>query len=697
MKKEYILQGLTCANCAAKIETDILKLEGVTFANASAISSTLILNVRDGYADNIITIIENIVHRHEPDVVVIDKSSVGAQEKLEETGDKPRLARLATGGLIFVLGFALGFMDERFSIAAHILAYAVLGYDVIWRALRNIAKGQIFEENFLMSVATIGALVIGEYPEAAAVMLFYQIGEYFQEAAVRNTKRSITGLMDMRPDYANLRDGDVIIKVTPESVNVGDIIIVKPGEKVPLDGIIVEGESDLDMRSLTGESLPRSVKAGDNALVGCVNQGGTLAVEVSKPFGESTAAKIIQLVENVGGQKAHAESFITRFSRYYTPVVVLLAALVAVMPPLLIGGAWAEWINRGLVFLVISCPCALVISVPLSFFSGIGRASRHGILIKGGNYLDALNNLDIIIFDKTGTLTKGVFEVTRVNAMGGYTEAEVLELAARAEAFSKHPISRSILSAYGKTPEKAEYYQEYAGRGVSAEVDGKTILAGNLRLMDAHGINAEGGDDTTVHVAFGGSYAGNICIADTLKPDSAAAIRALKNKGVRKTVMLTGDNERVARAIADELSIDETHAELMPHEKVEYLERLDSEKRVGGRLAFVGDGINDAPVLARADIGIAMGGLGSDAAIEAADIVLMTDEPSKLADAVDIAKMTRRVVLQNIIFALAVKTVVLLMGALGFATMWEAVFADVGVSLLAVLNAVRILRTRRFD
>lgn len=527
-------------------------------------------------------------------------------------------------------------------------------------------------------------------------MLFYQIGELFQDMAVRRSRKSISSLMDIRPDSANVKRNGAWISVSPQEVAVGEIIVVKPGEKIPLDGVVIDGESMLDTRALTGESVPRSIKKGDTALSGCINQSGAVTIEVTKEYGESTVSKIIDLVENAASRKAPTENFITKFARYYTPAVVILAALLAVVPPLLFGGVWAEWINRSFVFLVISCPCALVISVPLTFFGGIGSASRKGVLVKGSNYLEALNSLETVVFDKTGTLTKGVFRVSDINTDNGFTGGQVLQLAAAAESMSNHPIARSIAEEYGGEIDESKItdYSEISGHGISAVYDGSRVLVGNDKLMKRFGINFKKCEKagTVVYVACDGKYAGSILISDEIKSDSRKAISQLKALGVKNTVMLTGDNEEIAKAVSGELGLDVYHSQLLPDQKVEILERLDKSKGKGGKLAFVGDGVNDAPVLARADIGIAMGGLGSDAAIEAADVVLMTDEPSKLVEAVKTAKATRRIVKQNIIFALAVKAAFLVLGAFGIAGMWEAVFGDVGVMLLAVLNAMRILK-----
>ena len=570
-------------------------------------------------------------------------------------------------------------------------------WDVIWTALRNIAHGQVFDEHFLMAIATVGAFATGEYPEAVFVMLFYQVGELFQSYAVGKSRKNISALMDIRPDCANLeRDGEVV-EVDPEEVSVGDVIVVKPGEKIPLDGTVLEGVSSLDTAALTGESLPRNVAVGDDVLSGCVNQSGLLRVRVTKPFGESTVAKILDLVENAGSRKAKAERFITKFARYYPPAVVIGAVLLAVLPPLLGSGDWGKWFHQALVFLVVSCPCALVISVPLSFFGGIGGASRAGILVKGGNYLEVLAKTEIVVFDKTGTLTRGVFRVTSVHPQG-CAESELLETAALAESWSDHPISHSIREAWGKDLDLSRVTdaQELSGRGVQVKVDGQTVCAGNGKLMDELGVSfspaAETG--TVVYLAREGEYLGCIVISDEVKPDAAQAIAGLKVCGVRRTVMLTGDAQAVGEAVAAQLGLDEVHTQLLPADKVERVEALLKQTSPKGALAFVGDGINDAPVLSRADVGIAMGALGSDAAIEAADVVLMDDKPSKIAIAIAIARRTLGIVRQNIVFALGVKAIVLILGAVGVATMWLAVFADVGVSVIAILNAMRALKIK---
>ena len=694
--KEYILQGLNCANCAARIEDSVRRLEGVSFASVNYFTATLRLEIADSRPGDIRKEIESIVHKHEPAVVVYEKTNSIRAESVKT--NRTQIIRLIAGAVILSAGMAL----ERFSetneyvpAAIFVFGYLLLGGEVILRAIRNIARGKIFDENFLMSIATIGAFAIGEYAEAVGVMLFYQVGEFFQELAVRKSKKNIADLMDIRPDFANLLINGQITRVTPEAVQAGDVIIVKPGEKIPLDGVVMEGESTLDACALTGESAPRKASVSDTVLSGCINQAGVLTIRVTQTFGESTASKIIDLIQNAAGKKAPTENFITKFARYYTPAVVGLAALIAIIPPLFFGGAWADWFNRGLVFLVISCPCALVISIPLGFFGGIGGASRKGILIKGGNYLEALDNIDLVVFDKTGTLTKGVFKVTAILPANGFSKGELLEAAAKAETFSNHPIALSILRKYGKEVDKngLAKYSEMAGHGVSVNAYGRTILAGNEKLMAEMGVAFDEAQSigTKVYVSMDGLFIGCVVISDEIKPDSREAIAACKALGVGKTVLLTGDDPWIAEVVAKELKIDEAYGGLLPQQKVEKLETLNRQKRSNGKLAFVGDGINDAPVLAMADIGVAMGGLGSDAAIEAADVVLMTDEPSKLAEAIEIARFTKRIVWQNIIFALGVKALFLLFGAMGIAGLWEAVFADVGVALLAVLNAIRVI------
>ena len=602
-------------------------------------------------------------------------------------------------GLPFVsVGRTAADGTAAFALAAwarFLLPYLVIGWDVLWRAVRNIAHGQVFDENFLMAIATVGALFIGEYAEAVFVMLFYQVGELFQSYAVGKSRQSIAALMEIRPDYANVeRDGQVE-QVDPDEVEVGETILIKAGERVPLDGVVLEGRSDLDTAALTGESLPREVQSGDDVISGCVNLTGLLKVRVTRAFEESTVSKILDLVENAGSKKARAENFITKFARYYTPAVVLSAVALAVLPPLIGAMTWSESLHRALIFLVISCPCALVISVPLSFFGGIGGASKAGILVKGGAYLEVLSRTQIVVFDKTGTLTKGVFNVTAIHPET-CGEDRLLELSALAESWSEHPIARSLREAYGKDIDAGRVadVEERSGRGVRAVVDGAEIFVGNDKLMDDIGVSWHPCHrvGTTVHVASDGVYLGHIVISDEVKPDAKEAVAALKAAGVRKTVMLTGDAQAVGEDVAKQLGLDEVHTQLLPADKVERVEKLLKEVSPKGALAFVGDGINDAPVLSRADIGIGMGGLGSDAAIEAADIVLMDDKPSKIAHAIRIARRTLSIVRQNIVFALAVKLLVLVLSAVGLVSMWAAVFADVGVSVIAILNAMRALR-----
>ena len=608
---------------------------------------------------------------------------------------KRMLFRVLASAVLFAVALLLP-TEGWLRLFTFLIPYAVIAWDVLWRAVRNIAHGQVFDENFLMSLATVGALATGEYPEAVFVMLFYQVGELFQSYAVDQSRKSITSLMDIRPDYANIEVDGQLRQVDPEDVAVGDTIVIKAGERIPLDGVVLEGTSNVDTAALTGESLPREAQPGDDVISGCVNLSGLLRVRVTKAFEESTVAKILDLVENSSSKKAKAENFITKFARYYTPAVVLAAVALALLPPLFTSIQWVDSIQRALNFLVVSCPCALVISVPLSFFGGIGGASKNGILVKGGNYLEVLAKTELVVFDKTGTLTRGVFNVTAIHP-DHCGEAQLLELAALAESYSDHPISRSLREAYGRETDASRVsdVEEIAGRGVKAVVDGHTICAGNDKLMEDIGVSWHPCHrvGTTVHVASDGVYLGHIVISDEVKPDAKEAITALKACGVRRTVMLTGDAKAVGESVAQELGLDEVHTQLLPADKVTRVEALLGEVSPKGALAFVGDGINDAPVLSRADIGIAMGGLGSDAAIEAADIVLMDDKPSKLADAIRIARRTLAIVRQNIVFALAVKFLVLALSAAGVANMWEAVFADVGVSVIAILNAMRALKT----
>ena len=688
MKQEFVLEGLNCPNCAARIEADAGKLTVVTAASLNLMQQTLTLEISKD--DDIFSKVERIVHSYEPDVKVRLKADEHTHDHAHEGDTKKMILRMGIGAAVFAAAILLGG-----KLPLYIAAYVILGYDVVVSAVRNIVKGHVFDENFLMSLSSIGAFFIGEYPEAVAVMLFYQVGEFFQDLAVQRSRKSISDLMDIRPETASVKRNREWLTVSPENVAVGEWILVKPGEKIPLDGVVLMGDSMVDTRALTGESVPKSVHPLDEVLSGCINESGLLTIQVTKSYSESTVAKIIDLVENASSRKAPTENFITAFARYYTPAVVILAAMLAVIPPILTGGMWAEWIRRAFVFLVVSCPCALVLSVPLTFFGGIGAASRHGVLVKGSNYLEALNKVSTVVFDKTGTLTKGVFKVTEIIPGENVSPEQVLQYAAWAENFSTHPIATSILAAYGKNePISLSQYREIPGYGLEVETAGRKILAGNAKLMEKENIPYIACEKvgTKVYVAVDGIYQGCILIADELKADSKNAIAALKGAGVEKTVMLTGDNKNIGDAVAAELGLDESYAQLLPNEKVEVLEKLDSRKRPGSKLAFVGDGINDAPVLARADIGIAMGGLGSDAAIEAADVVLMTDEPGKLVEAIGIARETRKIVVQNIVFALGIKGIFLVLGALGMVGMWIAVFGDVGVALLAVLNAMRILK-----
>lgn len=609
---------------------------------------------------------------------------------------KRQLYKIIVAAVLFAVAFMLP-ASGYWRLAVWSAAYFIVGFPIVRKALKNIGHGQVFDENFLMTVATIGAFALGEYSEGVAVMLFYQVGELFQSYAVNKSRKSIAALMDIRPDYANVeRDGNVV-KVSPEEVRPGDNIVVTAGEKIPLDGIIIEGYALIDTAAITGESVPREAVAGDEVISGCINLNGRLKVKVSRDFGQSTVARILDLVENASSKKASVENFITRFARYYTPAVVFLALAIAVLPPLFVAGAqFNDWVYRALTFLVISCPCALVISIPLGFFGGIGAASRNGILVKGSNYLEALAATEISVFDKTGTLTKGCFEVSMIKGVG-ISEAMLLETAAYAGSNSTHPASQSVRRAYGKEIDlkRVTDFEELPGRGVRAMVDDKTVLLGNKKLLDEYGVvfEAENAAGTILYVAENGVYKGFVLIADEIKADASSAIAALKKAGIKETVMLTGDNYAAAESVAQKIGLDKFFANLLPEQKVEKVEELMKEKSASGKLVFAGDGINDAPVLALADIGIAMGGVGSDAAVEAADIVIMTDEPSKIAQAIRISKKTLNIVRQNIVFALGIKFLVLLMGAEGLATMWDAVFADVGVSVIAIINSMRALKS----
>ena len=599
---------------------------------------------------------------------------------------------------LFLIAMVIKFENEWINNGIFIVSYIIVGFEILRKAVRNIFRGKVFDENFLMSIATLGAFAIGEFPEAVAVMLFYQVGELFQDYAVDKSRKSIASLMDIRPDYANIiRDGKEE-KVDPSEVNIGDTIIIKPGEKVPLDGVAIDGKTTLDTKALTGESVPRGVEVGDQVLSGCINLNGVIKVKVTKEYGESTVSKILDLVENASSKKAKSENFVTKFAAYYTPIVVIIAIILAIVPPLIIEGAnFQDWLYRALSFLVVSCPCALVISIPLSFFGGIGGASKMGVLVKGSNYLEALSNAEIMVFDKTGTLTEGVFEVQNVESIG-ISKEELLKIAAYAEYYSNHPISKSIKKAYNKEIDEKEIIdsQEISGKGIEAKIGNQAVLAGNEKLMNEKGIEYTKCTHvgSVVYVAIDGKYVGHIVIADKIKEDAKRTIEELRKNNIKETVMLTGDRKNIGEAVAKELGIDKAYAELLPDGKVEKVEELLKTKSPKGKLVFVGDGINDAPVLAMADIGIAMGGLGADSAIEAADIVIMTDQPSKIISAIKLSKKTMRIVRENIIFAIAVKVLVLILTAVGLSSMWQAVFADVGVSVIAILNALRALRVK---
>lgn len=732
-----ILNGLGCANCAMKIEEKVKKLDYIKEATVNFATKKLIVVMKkDKDKEEVIKEIGDIGGKIEDGLTVSlipvrtkskksscegDSCCSGEEQGHEghnhgshsghghehESGHghshgggegslKNNIIRFGIAFVLFLIPFIVP-VSGGVRFAIYFASYILAGGEVILRACKNILRGDIFDENFLMSIATIGAFAIGEYPEGAAVMLFYQIGEIFQDYAVDRSRKSITSLMDIRPDYANLITGTTTTTVSPEEISVGDFILVKPGEKIPLDGIVVEGNSLVDTTALTGESVPREVEVGDTVLSGCINTSGLLKIKVEKEFGESTVSKILNLVENASNKKAETEKFITKFARVYTPIVTGLAVLIAIVPPLIIADAtFSQWLYKALVFLVISCPCALVISIPLGFFGGIGGASKQGILVKGSNYLEILNSVTTIVFDKTGTLTKGVFHVTEIVSVEEGGEEELLELAAYAESSSNHPIAVSIQNRYKQEIRREEIteYKELAGHGIKIVWNEKSVLAGNAKLMKAEEISYKEVDSigTIIHIAKEGQYKGYIIISDEVKEDSEKAIKELKAMGIKKVVMLTGDNKKVGEKIGGQLGMDAIYSELLPDEKVERLEELMNNKAPNEKVMFVGDGINDAPVLAMADIGVAMGGLGSDAAIEAADMVIMTDEPSKLISALKIAKKTRSVVWQNIAFAFGVKILVMILGAGGLATMWEAVFADVGVALLAVLNAMRVLK-----
>ncbi|KAB3534864.1 cadmium-translocating P-type ATPase [Alkaliphilus pronyensis] len=700
-KKTLLLMGLSCGNCAAKIERELSKLSGVKNAAVNFTAKRLLIEAySESELEEAVREAAKIIKAIEPEVNIVDEGN-GSKDKsfsLKEKTNIKEESTLIIGAVIFAITLIFK-LPTSIEIALYTLSYLLVGGRVLLKAGNNILRGQIFDENFLMAIATFGAFAIKEYPEAVAVMLFYRVGEFFQSMAVNKSRRSIESLMDIRPDYANLKTEAGTKTISPQEVQVGDIIIVKPGEKLPLDGEVVEGNSMLDTSALTGESVPRDVGVGSRVLSGSINLNGLLTIEVTKSFRESTVSKILDLVENATTRKAPTENFITKFARYYTPVVVGIAVVISIIPPILVNGAtFTEWIYRALIFLVISCPCALVVSIPLGFFGGIGGASRAGVLVKGGNYLEALNNVETIVFDKTGTLTKGVFEVTAIETVAEIDKASLLEYAAYAEGYSNHPIALSIKRAYKKEIDNSliENYREVAGYGVKATVKGMRVIAGNSKLMKQANIilPSSKATGTVVHIAINEKYMGYLLIADEIKDDSIKAIKALKDMKIKRIAMLTGDSKAVADKVANQLGLDEVYAELLPHQKVDKLELLDKRNTGKGKLVFVGDGINDAPVLARADIGIAMGGIGSDAAIEAADVVIMTDEPSKVSTGIKIARRTRKIVWQNIVFALGVKFIFLLLGATGIASMWEAVFADVGVTIIAVFNAMRAMNIK---
>ncbi|WP_073024502.1 heavy metal translocating P-type ATPase [Lutispora thermophila] len=699
IKREFIIKGLHCANCAAKMEGRIKEIDGIHNASIDFVGKRLVLeyqNVSDG--ERIIGEVKDTIDKIEEGVEIVERKIAPIVEEEEDNEINIEILKLL-GALAIYVAAIIFKSNGLIRLCMFVAAYILSGWEVILGALKNISKGQLFDENFLMTIATIGAFAMGEYPEAVAVMIFFNIGEIFQDIAVDRSRRSIKSLMNIRPDHANLVVGKTVEQVSPEEVRIGDIILVKPGERVPLDGTVVKGEASMDTVALTGESVPRMVKPGDHVLSGFIAKDKMITVRVDKEYSQSTVAKILDLVENAALKKAPTENFITKFAKVYTPIVVFTALGIALVPTMVYGfNTFSQWIYRALIFLVVSCPCALVVSIPLSFFGGIGGASKKGILVKGSNYLEALNNIHTVVFDKTGTLTEGVFKVNEIINEGEFDAEAVLKYAATAESFSDHPIALSIREAYGKDIDSSviKYHEDITGKGIRVKTESGEILVGNEKLMEAEGVSYRKveANDTIVHIAVEGKYAGYILISDKIKKDSADTVKALKEAGIKNVVMLTGDNKTTAIKVKEELNLDEVHYELLPHEKVEMLEKIKREKKEKGNIVFVGDGINDAPVLTMADIGVAMGGLGSDAAIEASDIVIMTDEPSKLIEGIKIAAFTRKIVWQNIILALGVKLAVLIMGALGFANMWEAVFADVGVALLAVLNATRIIKNQ---
>ncbi|MCL6426832.1 heavy metal translocating P-type ATPase [Bacillus subtilis] len=696
VKQEYVLDGLDCSNCARKIENGVKGIKGIDGCAVNFAASTLTVSA-DGKEEQWVTNkVEKKVKSIDPHVTVRQKHMKSADD-----GYRNRMVNMLIRMAAAVILGAAAYLVHSGTIEFFLFlaAYLIIGGDIMIRAAKNIIRGQVFDEHFLMALATIGAFLIQQYPEGVAVMLFYQIGELFQGAAVSRSRKSISALMDIRPDYANLKTKNGIEQVSPEDVQTGDIIVVNPGESIPLDGKVVQGSAMVDTSALTGESVPRKAAEGQDVMSGFINQNGVLHIEVTKGYQESAVSKILDLVQNASSRKARTENFITKFAKYYTPAVVIIAVLLAFVPPLVLSGAaLSDWVYRALIFLVISCPCALVVSIPLGFFGGIGAASKAGVLVKGSNYLEALNQVKYAVFDKTGTLTKGSFEVTEIKPAEGFTKDRLLEAAAYAELHSQHPIAESVRKAYGKmlSSDEIESYEEISGHGIFAKVNGTEILAGNKKLMEREQIEDVPDENagTIVHVAVDHRYAGAIIIADEIKEDAAQAVADLKSLGIKQTAMLTGDSKQTGEAVGKQLGIGEVYAELLPQDKVAQVEALEAKLLPNEKLIFVGDGINDTPVLARADIGIAMGGLGSDAAVEAADIVLMTDQPSKIAEAIRIAKRTRRIVWQNIGFALGVKAIFLILGAFGIATMWEAVFSDVGVTLLAVANAMRVMRLK---
>ena len=690
---QLTLEGLNCANCARKIEEKVGKMEGVKESNLNFTTTTLNVKLeRKVKEEHAINEIKKIVEALEPHVKVEKKVSGKTNVQRAKFEVKPTLII----GTILYLIAVIGDFKGALALILFVASYLLIGGKVVLTAIKNIARGQLFDENFLMTVATIGAFSISEYPEAVAVMLFYEIGETIQGYAVNKSRSSISSLMDIRADYANLIINGKEKKVSPETVKVEDVILVKPGEKIPLDGIVVEGESFVDTSALTGESVPRKIAVNDEILSGGINTNGVLKVKVTKKFGESTVSRILEMVENAANKKANTEKFITKFAKVYTPIVVALAILIAVVPSIFIKDAlFSTWLYRALVFLVVSCPCALVVSVPLGFFAGIGGASKKGVLVKGSNYLELLKDLETVVFDKTGTLTEGVFTVTEINT-NNIQKEKLIEVAAMAESFSNHPIAISIIKEYGKEIDKEviEEYEEIAGHGIKAVINNEEILIGNAKLMNQFNISYNEVDSigTVVYCAINGEFKGSIVISDKIKENAAEALINLKAAGVKKTVMLTGDNKKTAEKVGEKVNIDEVHSELLPLGKVKEVEKLLKASNKNGRLAFVGDGVNDAPVLARADIGIAMGGIGSDAAIEAADVVLMKDDINALVDAINVSKKTNKILWQNIIFALGVKVIVMVLGTFGIANMWTAVFADVGVTIIAIINSTRCFR-----